>query len=534
MASLTRRDILTAILGAPIAAAACRRPSPSLGIPPGEIVGASAEFGHRLRDATADRPADRVLRTKILIAGAGIAGLSAAWQLKRAGQAEFLVVELERSPGGTSMSGSNDVSAYPWGAHYIPVPLANNRELIDLLGEMNVVEALDGEGRPVVSEQHLCQAPQERLYYRGRWWEGLYLHAGASDEDLRQLREFGRVIDQWVAFRDDQGRRAFVIPRAHASDADAVRELDTISMAQFMQRHEFDSPRLLWYVDYACRDDYGLRIDEASAWAGVFYFASRVSRSGDEAEPLITWPEGNGRFVRHFLSSIGDRMMTGTGAFSVAQSVDGVTTRCISMDGREIIAVESERVILASPQLMRPWLLGSGQRELVSEFEYGAWLVANLTIDERPLDTGFPLAWDNVLYESPALGYVCATHQRGLNIGPTVLTWYYALCQRDHHEERRRLLDLGRDEWADVVLADLERPHPEIRRICSRLDVAKWGHAMVLARRGFMWSDALASASRPIGRVHFANSDLSGLALFEEAFHHGVRAAREALAEAQV
>ena len=35
--------------------------------------------------------------------------------------------------------------------------------------------------------------------------------------------------------------------------------------------------------------------------------------------------------------------------------------------------------------------------------------------------------------------------------------------------------------------------------------------------------------TRPLGRVHFAHTDLSGLALFEEAHDHGVRAAEEVL-----
>ncbi len=530
MSRLTRRDLLTAMLGAPIAAAACRKGSRIRTIPPGEITGSSADFGHHIRDGVASRAPDRTLRTGVLIVGGGIAGLSSAWELNRQGFEDFLVIELERSSGGTSLSGRNEVSAYPWGAHYIPVPLANNRPLIELLGEMDLLDDITAEGRPIVKEEYLCQAPQERIYYRGRWWEGLYLHAGASDDDLRQLAEFGRVIDQWVAFRDDAGRRAFIIPRAMASDDPRVRALDEISMGAFMRSRGLDSPRLLWYVDYACRDDYGLRLDDTSAWAGVFYFASRVERSGDEAEPLITWPEGNGRFVRHFNSRIGQRLENGLGAFEIERRPDSVLTRCLTSDASEVVEIESDRVIFAAPQLMRPQLLGDDPSGLTAEFRYGAWLVANLTLAERTVDSGFPLAWDNVPYESPALGYVCATHQRGLNLGPTVLTYYFAMCHGDPDSERRRLLDLGRDEWAEVVLSDLERPHPELRRISTRLDIARWGHAMVLARPGFMWSGSLEAAARPSGRIHFANSDLSGLALFEEAFHHGLRAAGEVLA----
>jgi hypothetical protein len=84
---------------------------------------------------------------------------------------------------------------------------------------------------------------------------------------------------------------------------------------------------------------------------------------------------------------------------------------------------------------------------------------------------------------------------------------------------------------ADVVLTDLQRPHPNIRALTERLDIMRWGHAMIRPRPGFVWSAARRQAALPFRGIHFANTDLSGIALFEEAFYHGVRAAEEVLAE---
>jgi hypothetical protein len=50
---------------------------------------------------------------------------------------------------------------------------------------------------------------------------------------------------------------------------------------------------------------------------------------------------------------------------------------------------------------------------------------------------------------------------------------------------------------------------------------------MIRPRVGSLWTEALAARARPLGRIHFAHTDLSGFALFEEAFDHGQRAARE-------
>ena len=156
-------------------------------------------------------------------------------------------------------------------------------------------------------------------------------------------------------------------------------------------------------------------------------------------------------------------------------------------------------------------------------------MVANLFLRDRPRSNGFPMAWDNVLYDSPSLGYVVATHQRGLDHGPTVFTYYYPLTDEDPRTARARLLETGWSSWADVALTDLTRAHSDIRVQCERLDVMRWGHAMIRPRPGFVWSGARMKAAQPFRGIHFANTDLSGVPLFEEAFYHGIRAAEEVL-----
>ena len=53
-------------------------------------------------------------------------------------------------------------------------------------------------------------------------------------------------------------------------------------------------------------------------------------------------------------------------------------------------------------------------------------------------------------------------------------------------------------------------------------------------RPGFAWSEALAASALPLGRVHFAHTDLSGMALFEEAQYWGIRAAEAVMREKRV
>jgi hypothetical protein len=53
---------------------------------------------------------------------------------------------------------------------------------------------------------------------------------------------------------------------------------------------------------------------------------------------------------------------------------------------------------------------------------------------------------------------------------------------------------------------------------------------MIRPRPNFIWGGARAAAQKPFRGIHFAHTDLSGIALFEEAFDHGIRAAEEVLA----
>ena len=139
------------------------------------------------------------------------------------------------------------------------------------------------------------------------------------------------------------------------------------------------------------------------------------------------------------------------------------------------------------------------------------------------------MSWDNVIHDSRSLGYVVATHQSGQDQGPTVLTWYFPYSDDEPRGVRERLLRATWADLADVALTDLERAHPEIRQLTTRLDLFLWGHAMISPRLGFFTCNQRRQAVQPDGPIHFAHTDLSGIALFEEAFDHGCRAADEIL-----
>jgi hypothetical protein len=336
MSKFTRREILSAFLGLPFALAACKSDSANE-FPDGDIVGANAQVGHILREnRNVEVSANNWENTKVAIVGGGAAGLSSAWKLQKENFSDFVLLELEAAIGGTARSGADNFTSYPWGAHYLPVPFKENAELIALLDEMNLTEGRNQNGEIIVAEQFLCREPEERVFYKGRWYEGLYLRAGANEDDLQQLSEFQKAIDFWVNWRDTRGRRAFVLPIADCSTDAEATDLDKISFADWLRKKGFTSDRLFWYCDYACRDDYGLRLGQTSAWAGLFYFCSRVRSSGEESQQFITFPEGNGRFVNYLHEKIRNKTRLKTIALEIIPNEKGVDVIYLNTEANEV------------------------------------------------------------------------------------------------------------------------------------------------------------------------------------------------------
>lgn len=534
MSRLDRRELLVAFLG--LGALGCRAREDRLARIPVSVVDRAHEVGHLLRDGPLPSTSGPLETVDCVIVGGGQAGLSAGWRLAGAGLAPLLL-EVDEALGGTSRSGENAVSRFPWGAHYLPAPLTTKGPVPRLLRELGVLTGVDGEGAPEWAEEALIHEPEERVFYRGAWYEGLYLRAGATRDDLAQLARFEAMSNELARAVDGRGRKAFAVPIELGSDDAEWTALDRLSMAQWLETNGFTSPRLRWLVDYACRDDYGASAAHVSAWAGLWYFCAR--QTGDEKnDGFLSWPEGNGRLVQHLSRSFEARQLRPGTLVHTLAPVEGSTdwlVHAVEARTRTPVSIRARQVVLATPRfvaarLVAPWR--SARPSFLDAFAMGSWTVANLTLSSPPRSRGFPLAWDNVLHESRSLGYVVATHQRlrGQASGPTVLTWYYPHDGADVVAERKKQFATSAEDWRALVMTDLRPAHVRLEEQVERIEVMRWGHAMVRPAPGFIWGAARREAQASLGdSLHFAHSDLGGLALFEEANWHGVRAAEQVL-----
>lgn len=518
---ISRRSLLGGA-GA-LALAACGRAPEEL---QGGWVGATPARGHRLRQPLPAPGEGPMRRTEVLIVGGGVAGLACARALQQRG-IDCALLELEDQAGGNARGHAMQDLPCPLGAHYLPLPGPAAPEVQQLLIELGL--ARQQMGRAVYDERHLCHNPQERLFFEGQWVEGLLPPADGA-RGLAQYRRFGAEVAQ------AQRELGFAMPTHRARWSAGHAALDAQTFDHWLDERQLNDPRLRWYLDYCCRDDFGAGSSVVSAWAGLHYFASRhgFHAPGDaeaEREPVLTWPEGNGWITKRMAAGLGEQLQAGRTVLRIEpgkHQVD-VLTWNETVDAPE--RWSASQVVLATPLFVAHRLLGDAAPAALVEASrngrYAPWLVANLLISAPLLDRpGAPPAWDNVAYGSRlALGYVDAGHQSLVpQRGPTVLSSYWALPEA----QRPSLLQDDWRPWADRVLAELGRLHPDLTEQVQQIALARWGHAMSIPVPGRRSSIALTALRQAQGRLHFVHSDLAAYSVFEEAFLLGHELGRSA------
>jgi protoporphyrinogen oxidase len=521
----------TTLAGLSFLAPACTSHHGSI---PGEIVGASAAIGHLLRDGKlAGLPPVSTASCEVVIVGGGISGLSAARWLRRHGIDDIRVLDLEHLVGGNAASGHNAVSAYPWGAHYIPIPNNDLTEYLDFLHEAGIITGYDDKGLPIYNEYDLCFDPQERLYLNGEWQTDLIPRVGLPPADHVEIGRFLKEMEAFRLAKGSDGAYAFAIPVDSSSKDPSYTVLDQQTMVQWLDQHHYNSPYLRWYVNYCMRDDFGTTSELISAWVGIHYYASRKGMGSNAKHyDVLTWPQGNGRLVEQLTQPIKDNLQLHSLVIGV--DPDKMEVRYYDTQTQQVKALNAQHIILAVPQFVVNRLLTTDDyraRIVENNIHYTPWVVANLTVGELQDRPGAPLSWDNVVYGGESLGYVEATHQQiGQIKEKKVLTWYWPLTHPDPVAARKWALQRTHAEWVSEILNDLRTVHPDLEKQTERIDVMVWGHAMAQPRAGWIFDGARTNLQLSFtDHIHFAHTDLAGISIFEEGFYQGIKAANKIL-----
>lgn len=481
----------------------------------GKLLGPSRIHGHKLRDYTFNK-SNIISRQKhkVVIIGGGIAGLSAGWWLKRNGFEDFTLLELEKQIGGNSQSGPN----YPWGAHYIPIANLDSEYQKILFEELGIIESYDVKSKlPIYNELFLCHEQEERLFKDGKWQNGLIPQYGLQENEKQEITKFLQIIQNFKSLKGSDQKPIFNIPLAFSSQDPKFLQLDKQSMESWLKQNNFKTKPLLWYINHCCHDDYGIGLDQVSAWAGLHYFASRrgLAANADYSD-IITWPEGNGWIVKQLKNKLKSHLQTEKLAYKIQNINNKVQINYVNLPQNTQHILDCDYAICAAPHFIAKYIV-SGLSP-INNLKYIPWLTANIHLSYFDPE----MAWDNVNYHSESLGYVLANHQQiSTKQNKSIITYYSNL-----KPENRYLYQLkNHSQWAQEIVSDLQKIHPNINKYIENIDIWLWGHGMISPSIDFIWSKNRQEMQKPYKNIYFAHSDMSGISIFEEAQYQGVKAA---------
>ncbi len=494
------------------------------------LSGTNHLLGHRLWIKDFPRPTEQI-QIPYLIIGGGISGLSAAREFHKKGIFDFLLLEMADHLGGNSSNGQNKYSKYPLGAHYLPLPNMEDKELLAFLEEEKIIKGYNEKGFPVFDELQLTFAPDERLFYKNNWQEGVVPKEGNSAEDDKEFIRFFKEMDAFRAAKGADQKYLFDIPISLSSKDQSARTLDKITMQKWFENNNFKSKPLFNYIDYCCKDDFGLGIEFVSAWAGIHYFAGRKQNAAlDKNDSVLTWPEGNARLASHLKKYTEKKTLKNHLVYEVKVENNKVVVKAFDDVKKVSVEIITDKVVMATPQFVNQYLI-KDRKEFTKEFHYTPWLLATLIVNDLPDNFSFPLSWDNVIYDAKGLGYVYAQNQTLNQVQEKkVITYYYSFSSGDLKKTRKEIYKKDKEYWKQLVFSDLKIAHPDIEEYTEEMEVFLLGHGMISPVPDFIFGQAKENAAKNIeNRIYFAHSDLSGISIFEEAFHQGINAVKQIL-----
>jgi hypothetical protein len=501
------------------------------------------EQGHFLRNrlpnnlhkhAALPAPSE-VINTDVLILGSGIAGLTAAWKLNKLGQQDFLMIKGPQ-PYGNAAGGHFGDLAYPTGGHYLPLPSPESVHVREILSDLGIILRNPFDEKPYYDERYLLHGPEERLLVNGIWQDGFIPTVGVPPQELAEHKRFFAEVERLRNLHGSDGKRVFVFPTMHSSGDPEWQALDKITLKTWLEQNGYHAPSLHWYLNYCCRDDYGTRYDQVSAWAGLHYYCSRWGQAENAGNGAwLTWPGGMQPVAEAMDKAAGGQRKNGT-AISLTTTPHGVEALCFELINgvASTYTVRARKAICAMPLYVAARLVDNIRQYGFDPVQhtpvYAPWMVANFLMKGFPKELPeAPLSWDNVVYQEPGLGYVVSTHQ-DIRVTPpqkTVFSAYVALSDRSPEQARKWMETASPKELLELASADLKTAYGwRFAANVERVDITLRGHAMAAPRPGFRSNAGLKALRELDGPILFAHADLSGFSVFEEAAWWGYRAAQ--------
>ena len=421
-------------------------------------------------------------RRDVVVVGAGIAGLAAAWHLR---DLDVLVLEASDRLGGRLRSEPRGDTWLNFGAHVFSGQDSAAGRLIDDAG----VRAIPVPGRLAA------------LAMNGRILKGavelypLQLRTGARSR-LALARSGARVR---LAVRRYAQMAA---PRPGEDPAD--RQL---RMFEFLGDRTFSEyvgplPDDVDAIYRATLNRSSGEPEELAAGYGIGYFHLVWDRSGGLSRGIVGGP---GVLIERLAAGLSGRVRTGAEVRSVRREGDGALVEYAA--GGEPATVTARAVVVASPAPVARRVIAdlpAATADALEQIRYGPYAVGAVLTEPAG-----PMPWDDV--------YALATPQCSFNMAFSIGNVAAAASGSGHPrpgsfmvyagaDQGRRMLELDDGAIASRFADDLARVYPDVRGRIREVVIQRWERGLPYPRPGRALLQAALTA--PIDPVHLAGDYL--------------------------
>lgn len=436
----------------------------------------------------------------VVIVGAGIAGLVAAWLLSKP---DAILLEAQDRVGGRIKSEPRGEYWLNLGAHLFPPPASLlGRTLQELgLGTTPVTASLTGLA---VNGTVLSTERIETYPFR------LPMSLAARLSFLRAgLRIFTGVRD-YVAISN---------PKVSESSTEAQARLLTYrgdqTFAAYLGRLHPEVDSIL----RAAVNRISAEPEELSAGAGLalFQFAGIFSRSTSEHGNL---PGGSANLPERLAELLGDRIVLKAEVTRVTQGNGHALVEFNHLGSGHRIQARTVIVATPAPVVCRIVAnLPEHVRDALQQITYGPYVVAAILTKE----TG-PMPWDRIYAMVVAnksfnlLVNTASTLRSRSGRKPGGALMVYGSANRG-----RMLIEKTDEEIRDLFLRDLQDIYPETRNIVEEVVIQRWPLGVPFARPGRHRIQA--ALEQPLGNIVLAGDYTAPFAEMETAAESGAHAA---------
>jgi len=471
--SHTRRDFIKYVVagsvasGCPVDLALLADAS---GKPPAPML-EGEHFGicHQVRDGHSFPRPEATRKTDVVILGAGMAGLSAAYFLR---DKEWLLLEKEGHFGGNAYQEEYEGEAFSTGAAY------------DFRGSFS-----DQLAQEIGINMHFVDMPDPTIdngvYVPDTWGKGL--------PHLPYKKE---VVASFKKFRDDVMK---IDVRGQ------IQELDTKPFTDFTGGY---APEVAKWWDAYGPSNWGAFTEDTTSFIGLF--DAQYLIKGEDSTRVIL-PGGLGcithKLVEVLKAKFADRMLGNATVVSIQQEADGV--RVTYLEGDKPITIAAKIAIVCTAKYITSRLvvgLPNDQKQAMRRTRYAPFPVINMIFDKEVYRRGY----DNWCPGNSFTDFIVADwtirNNPGYKPKYNILTFYTPL-----REDQRATL-LQEDDCKALtgkVLKDFQKALPEFSVDPIEIRIYRRGHPMMMAVPGQFTKNRMI-ASRPMDRIFFGNSDSGG------------------------